>query len=395
MREQHIFPVSVLEQSSDQIFREKSRLGGILYLTVLLAVAGAIAAMNFIRVDVTVQASGIIKPREDHTVITTTTSGFVRAFNLTPNARVSEGDTLLVIRSEIISAGLPALEKRKAELEDLTADLKALTTQSPYSVKLRSPMYRQDVLYYIAQWNEADAKRKQTRQAYERSKKLFDAAVIPVSEFEPVELEYTQAENAIRTLTLYQKRQWQSDLIGYETELRDIETQIGQIDIQSAETVIVSPVDGTIQSVQTLFDGSYVTAGQQIVEISPDGDLIAECYIQPKDIGYMKPGMSGRMQVSAFNYTEWGMLDATVDEVFEDVTVSSDGSQSFYKVYCTLGSDHLALKNGFEGYIKKGMSVSANFIMTSRTLFQLLYDKLDNWLNPNIQKEDNDNESGN
>ena len=395
MREQHIFPVSVLEQSSDQIFREKSRLGGILYLTVLLAVAGAIAAMNFIHVDVNVQASGIIKPREDHTVITTTTSGFVQTFNLTPNARVSEGDTLLVIRSEIISAGLPALEKRKAELEDLTADLKALTTQSPYSVKLRSPMYRQDVLYYIAQYSEADAKRKQAQQAYERSKKLFDAAVIPVSEFEPVELEYTQAENAIRTLTGYQKRQWQSDLIGYETELRDIETQISQIDIQSAETVIVSPVDGTIQSVQTLFDGSYVTAGQQIVEISPDGDLIAECYIQPKDIGYMRPGMSGRMQVSAFNYTEWGMLDATVDEVFEDVTVSSDGTQSFYKVYCSLGSDHLTLKNGYEGYIKKGMSISTNFIVTSRTVFQLLYDKLDNWLNPNIQKEDNDNESGN
>ena len=387
MKNKHIFPASILEQSSDQIFNEKSRLSGVLYLTVLAVIVGCLIAIYFIRIDVTVHATGIIKPREDHTVITTTTAGYIRSYNLQPNTHINEGDTLLVIESELISSKLPMLEKRREELELLTTDLRNLTTKSPYSVKLLSPMYKQDVMYYIAQWNEADAKRKQARSAYERSKKLFDAKVIPLSEFEPVELEYNQSENAIRTLAGYQKRQWQSDLYSYETELRDIETQISQIDIQSSETVIVSPVTGTIQQVQMLFDGSYVTAGQQIAEISPDGDLIAECYVQPKDIGYMKTGMKGRVQVSAFNYTEWGVLTATVDEIFDDVTVSSDGTQSFYKVYCLLDSDHLELKNGFEGYVKKGMAVNTNFIITSRTVFQLLYDKINDWLNPTIYKE--------
>ena len=387
MSNEHIFPASILEQSADQIFNEKARLSGVLYLTVLLVIVGCLVAINYIRVDVTVHATGIIKPREDHTVITSTTSGFVKAFNLSPNSHVQEGDTLLIIRSEIITSKLPMLEKRKEDLQSLIADLRNLTTKSPYSVKLSSPIYKQDVLYYISQWNEADAKRKQAKSAYERSKKLFDANVIPLSEFEPVELEYQQAENAIRTLTGYQKRQWASDLLQYENELRDINTQIEQIGIQNAETVICAPVTGTIQQAQALFDGSYVNAGQQILEISPDGDLIAECYVQPKDIGYMRAGMAGRVQVSAFNYTEWGVLKATVDEVFDDVSVSTDGKQSFYRMYCALDSDHLTLKNGFEGYIKKGMVVNANFIVASRTVFQLLYDKIDNWLNPEIRKE--------
>ncbi|MDO5322072.1 MAG: HlyD family efflux transporter periplasmic adaptor subunit [Bacteroidia bacterium] len=245
----------------------------------------------------------MIKPREDHTVITTTSSGFVEAHNLSSNLHVNEGDTLLVIKSELITSKLPMLEKRKGELEDLITDLQNLTRKSPYSVKLRSPVYKQDVLYYIAQWNEADVKRKQTKSAYERSLKLFEANVIPLSEFEPVELSYQQAENAIRTLTSYQKRQWASDLIQYENELRDIDTQIEQICIQDTETVVCSPVTGTIQQAQALFDGSYVSAGQQILEISPDGDLVAECYVQPKDIGYMTLGMNGRVQVTAFNYT--------------------------------------------------------------------------------------------
>lgn len=387
MKNKHIFPTSVLEQSSDLIFNERSHLSGVLYLTVLLVIVGCLVAINFIRLDITVHSTGMIKPREDHTVITTTTAGFVKAYNLSPNSQVQEGDTLLVIRSELITSKLPMLEQRREELEDLITDLQNLTRRSPYSVKLKSPVYKQDVLYYIAQWNEADAKRNQAKSAYERGRKLFEANVIPLSEYEPVELEYQQAENAIRTLTGYQKRQWTSDLLQYENELREVNTQIEQIGIQNAETVICAPVTGTIQQAQTLFDGSYVNAGQQILEISPDGDLIVECYVQPKDIGYIRTGMSGRVQVSAFNYTEWGVLEATVDEVFDDVSVSADGNQSFYRMYCALGSDHLTLKNGFEGYIKKGMAVNANFIVTSRTVFQLLYDKIDNWLNPEIRNE--------
>lgn len=129
------------------------------------------------------------------------------------------------------------------------------------------------------------------------------------------------------------------------------------------------------------------------MEISPDGDLIAECYIAPKDIGYMKLGMMGKMQVSAFNHTEWGMLQATVDTIFDDIAVSDDGRQSFYKVYCTMTKNNLTLKNGYTGYVKKGMYVNTNFIVARRTIFQLLYDKLDNWLNPNIKNSDN--ETGN
>lgn len=388
-----IFPASILEQSADQIFQERSGLSGVLYLTTLSVIIGALVAINFIYIDVNVRAPGMIKPKEDHTVVTATSSGFVSQCNLVPNAKVKEGDTLFVITSDLLSVKLPSLEKRRDELLDLTSDLRNLTTADPNGVMLKSPMYKQDVLYYVAQWNEAKAKRDIARQTYERSKKLFDADVIPLSEFEPVKSEYVQADNALKTLAGYQKRQWQSDLLQYETELRDIETQIEQINIQNSETVIVSPVTGTLQQTKTLFDGTYVTAGQQIAELSPDGDLIAECYVSPKDVGYMKPGMVGKVQVSAFNYTEWGMLTATVDEIFDDVTVSSDGTQSFYKVYCSLDSDHLKLKNGYEGYIKKGMVVNTNFIVTRRTVFQLLYDKLDNWLNPNIDKEeDKDNE---
>jgi len=49
-------------------------------------------------------------------------------------------------------------------------------------------------------------------------------------------------------------------------------------------------------------------------------------------------------------------------------------------------------KNGVKGLLKKGMSVSAHFIITRRSLFDLLYQKMDDWVNPTqYQKEKPEN----
>ena len=39
-------------------------------------------------------------------------------------------------------------------------------------------------------------------------------------------------------------------------------------------------------------------------------------------------------------------------------------------------------KNGQIGKLKKGMTASAHFMVTRRSLFDLLYQKIDDWANP-------------
>lgn len=56
---------------------------------------------------------------------------------------------------------------------------------------------------------------------------------------------------------------------------------------------------------------------------------------------------------TSFNYNDWGVLEATVTDVFDDISISTDGNNYFYKIYCSLNSDHLTLKNGYKGFIKK------------------------------------------
>jgi membrane fusion protein, peptide pheromone/bacteriocin exporter len=42
----------------------------------------------------------------------------------------------------------------------------------------------------------------------------------------------------------------------------------------------------------------------------------------------------------------------------------------------------LKLNNNIRGNLKKGMTIRARFLLTKRSLFQLLYKGIDDWINP-------------
>ena len=44
--------------------------------------------------------------------------------------------------------------------------------------------------------------------------------------------------------------------------------------------------------------------------------------------------------------------------------------------------NYLMLKSGQKRSLEKGMTVSAHFMITRRSLFDLLYQKIDDWANP-------------
>lgn len=42
----------------------------------------------------------------------------------------------------------------------------------------------------------------------------------------------------------------------------------------------------------------------------------------------------------------------------------------------------MQLKSGYKTKVSKGMTLTARYIITRRSLFELLFDKVDDWLNP-------------
>jgi len=101
-----------------------------------------------------------------------------------------------------------------------------------------------------------------------------------------------------------------------------------------------------------IYPGSPVFANQDLAQISPDASLVAEIYVSPNDIGLLHPGMDVRLQVNAFNYNQWGLLLGKIKEISNDIQLTNN--QPAFEVKCVLLSDHLSLKNGYQGKLKKG-----------------------------------------
>ncbi|WP_343331006.1 HlyD family efflux transporter periplasmic adaptor subunit [Polaribacter staleyi] len=142
-------------------------------------------------------------------------------------------------------------------------------------------------------------------------------------------------------------------------------------------------MNGTLINIIGIQEGSFINAGIPLAEISPDSNLIAECYVSPIDIGLINPNNTIKFQIDAFNYNQWGLATGKILEIGKDIELINE--TPIFKIRCKIDQKHLTLKNNFKGNLKKGMTFSARFKLTERTLYQLLYDKIDDWLNPSNQ----------
>jgi len=162
----------------------------------------------------------------------------------------------------------------------------------------------------------------------------------------------------------------------YSQELPGLKDGSSQIRTGS----VVANISGTGHIMEGLQAGSFVQGGQKVAEILPDSGLQAVCYVSPKDIAYIRVGQKVQLQIDSYNYYEWGMLNATVTEMIQDVALIEN--RPYYIVYCKMDRDFLTLKNGYVGKLLKGMTGRANFIQNKKSLWQLLFTKVNDWFDP-------------
>lgn len=252
-------------------------------------------------------------------------------------------------------------------------------------------MYRQSYFNYRQKISEATTRLNKVQADFNRNKKLHTEKVIADAEFENFHFELEKAKNELNLLEEQQLSEWQNELLNYQRELQEINAQLAQIEKESESLIIKAPVSGVVQNVAGVYVGSTILANQELLHISPDTTLIVEAYVSPNDIGLIKKDMNVRFQIDAFNYNQWGLASGKVSEIASDIQMVSD--QPVFKIRCRLDDNYLKLKNGYTGNLRKGMTLQARFMVTQRTLWQLMYDKIDDWVNPNTVSKDKQSKS--
>lgn len=98
-------------------------------------------------------------------------------------------------------------------------------------------------------------------------------------------------------------------------------------------TEVRSPMRGTIKRLLVTTVGGVVQPGKDLVEIVPlDDNLLLEARIQPRDIAFLRPGQQARVRFTAYDFSIYGGLDATLEHIAAD-TVTDDKGNAFYVVH--------------------------------------------------------------
>ncbi|HEY8604750.1 HlyD family type I secretion periplasmic adaptor subunit [Tsuneonella suprasediminis] len=91
-----------------------------------------------------------------------------------------------------------------------------------------------------------------------------------------------------------------------------------------------APVDGVVQQLAITTVGGVVQAAQPLMVIVPcssgnakgltscNGSIEVEAFIQNKDIGFVKVGQRVAVKLEAFNFTDYGLIEGTVENISRD-----------------------------------------------------------------------------
>ncbi len=376
-----IFPKEIINSTVEvHQFKHKTR-SKIIYSIILLSLIAIIAALPFVKVDIYTSARGLIKPDKERLTLTSINSGRVIFTNIKNNRYVQKGDTLLILNNTMINEKLNLSKKQTEDINLFIDDLTYLiNTKHIQHGKIKSPKYIKEHLFYNQKLQELYTRRKKLKKDYDRSQTLFKKGVIAKVEFENVKFDYDLVMSNIYQIKKQQANTWQATLTEYKSSLLEVESTIKQLQDNKSQFVMTAPITGTLIGVKSIERGSFINPGEAFANISPNTDLLVECFISPQDIGLLKHNTPANFQIDAYNYNQWGLATGSITEISKDI--ESINQQSIFKVKCKLNETTLQLKNGFKGNLKKGMTLNAQFKLAERTLFDLLYDKVDDWLNP-------------
>lgn len=361
----------------------------IIYTVVLTAIIITLSLLPLITIQISINSQGLIQSSLERTELFASISGKIVELRIKDNQRISSGDTVLLIDSSLPGQQSKILSRRSILLKELLKDAKQMVNQVKHPDNLlKEPVflteqYRASWLQFWQEFEERLLNRDQTERIFRRYSTLYEKGAITLSESEKLRFEYDKAVSDQTLLINRWRSKVEMEVAGYRRELSELLSREAEIEEQNKLFTLRAPVNGSVQNLSGIQSGSYVFSNQKIAEISPDAQLIAICYVKPADIGLIRKGQQVNFQVDAFNYNQWGLISGNVIDISDDIIFSDQGF-SVFKVRCVLNSNHLKLKNDYKGYLRKGMSFTARFMVAERTLFDLLYDKLDDWLNPNL-----------
>jgi adhesin transport system membrane fusion protein len=164
------------------------------------------------------------------------------------------------------------------------------------------------------------------------------------------------------------------------TELTQVSAELAKLHLavdgdtdRLERTEVRAPTSGYINRLNFNTMGGVVKPGEVLLEITPNqGPVAVEARVRPNDRASLRPGLSTRVMIGAYDYAVYGALSGRLIEVSAD-TLTDESGQRFYRVLIETDTPSERMTNLS---ILPGMTARADVVLGQRTVMSYLLSPL-------------------
>jgi len=378
--------IMVLQHQNSMIYSREffllkvPREVSVLFYTVCVLVFIAVFIVLFGKIDDVVKVNGIVKTKENTSIVKNVISGRITELDYKPGEKVAKGDVLYRLDPAIYKAQRENLASEKADLETRLNGVTQLIgsyNKNKNSVDKDNAASYTRFEYYLQQQKELSVKEEEAlllyREALEQPVSLKNKKDIRTKE-----IGYRLAQADFKSF----KAEFIAKLYAEKKDLelsykKDIQ-EIAKLDGQFYYLSIYAPVCGYVQEVSSLNAGDYVEAEKTVLNIVPNDlkNFRVEMQISPKDIGKIKPNLEVKYRLTAFPFFEYQGAEGRITSIDPDIRMDNSNSL-YYCVYADIDRVEFTNRHGDSFPIRAGLQTDARIVLKTNTIIYFILKKMD------------------
>lgn len=343
-----------------ELIEKPAHIGGkvIIYGTALLLFSALIWA-GLSKVDIVVSADAYVIPEGNVCNVNTSIAGTIKEINVSDGDYVSKGDVLITLDSEA----------EEEQSEYITEQLEIC--------KAENEIYEQ-----ILNGTSVD---EISIDTFSDTCKSAITSIIENQKYNELNIEYTaeqSGEGSTYTSMAVQKNRAEitDKIADNNVKITELTYELSQLELAMAEMNITAPENGYVSGLSVNAAGTYVAGTQQLLTIIPNEvPLIVQCYVSDADISDIKYGQKTAIKLSAFPYSDYGVLNGTVVKI----GANAEYVENRENVYIV----EVEIEDADKFDLMTGMSGSVEMKLGKRSVLQYLFEPVMNKFNDSLKEK--------
>jgi HlyD family secretion protein len=273
------------------------------------------------------------------------------------------------------------------ELDRVAEESKRLQEKTQSDVKqaelrLTEEQKRYESIIYQAQ---SDVEQAELRLKEEESRSKT-ALQLAQSDIDQAKLRVQEQQRSRQTLTHANKlallkseeqlKDLQRQVTSLETEMAENKSQIKSLNLQLAQRVLRSPVEGTVFQLPIQRPGVVAQSGQAIAQIAPKDAILAfKAQMPISESGFLRKGMSVKLKFDAYPFQDYGVIPGHLTSISPDSKIleTPQGKTEVFELEITLDQNYIQDRNK-RILLSPGQTATAEVIVRQRRVIDFILD---------------------